>query len=63
MVMAGVNFVYRMPDKLALTNPENFVRGQSTVALAPEQVIVNPVTREDIANGVSTRVIFRTLSV
>ena len=43
-------------------NPERFVHGRPTVKLPPEQVLINPVTAEDIDNGVSTAVNFPTLN-
>jgi len=41
-------------------NPERFVKGAPRVALPPEQMLINPVTSEEIENGVSTAVNFPT---
>jgi len=43
-------------------NPERFVRGRPTIKLPPEQVLINPVTAEQIEKGNSTAVNFPTLN-
>ena len=41
--------------------PERFVHGQPTVAMPPERVVINPVTAEELADGVGEKVNFPTL--
>ena len=49
-------------DRRYALNPERFVRGQPTIKLPPEQVLINPVTSEEIENGATTAVNFPTLN-
>lgn len=49
-------------DSRYAQNPERFVHGRPTIKLPPEQVLINPVTAEDIEKGVSTAVNFPTLN-
>ncbi|EAQ96676.1 hypothetical protein [Congregibacter litoralis] len=42
-------------------NPERFVRGRPTVKLPPCEVAINPISDEDIAEGVIDAVNFPTL--
>ena len=42
-------------------NPERFVKGQPIVKLPPQSVCINPISVEDIADGVSEKVNFPTL--
>ena len=49
-------------DSRYAQNPERFVRGRPTIKLPPEQVLINPVTAEQIEEGVSTAVNFPTLN-
>ncbi len=49
-------------DNRYARNPERFVHGRPIIKLPPEQVLINPVTPEDIENGVSTAVNFPTLN-
>lgn len=41
-------------------NPERFVHGRPTVAMPPEKVLINPLSPEEIAEGVSNIVNFPT---
>lgn len=41
--------------------PERFVHGQPIVAMPPQRVVINPVTAEELANGVGEQVNFPTL--
>jgi len=52
----------RSLDTRYASHPERFVHGRPTVAMPPKMVTINPVTPEDIAEGVSTRVNFPTLN-
>ena len=45
-----------------ISNPERFVHGQPTVKLPPRTVTINPISVEDVANGISDTVNFPTLS-
>ena len=43
-------------------NPERFVKGKPTVAMPPSEVFINPVTSEEMEQGVETAVNFPTLN-
>ena len=49
-------------DERYLANPERFVKGCPTVAKPPEKVLINPLSPEEIEDGVSTAVNFPTLN-
>lgn len=49
-------------DRAYQARPERFVRGRPRVSMPPDTVTINPVTSEDIADGVSDNVNFPTLS-
>jgi len=43
-------------------NPERFVKGRPVVKLPPTEVCINPISEEDIAEGVVDKVNFPTLT-
>jgi putative transposase len=47
-------------DLRYVQNPERFVRGRPIVALPPKEVPINPISDEDIAEGVIDAVNFPT---
>lgn len=49
-------------DERYKANPERFVQGRPTVAMPPEKVLINPLSPEEIAEGVSDKVNFATLN-
>ena len=49
-------------DSRFAKNPERFVKGRPRVAMPPERVEINPLTAQDIAEGVSAEVNFPTLT-
>lgn len=49
-------------DKRYELNPERFVKGKPSVTLPPSQVFINPLTAQDIEQGVSNDVNFPTLN-
>ena len=51
----------RALDARYTQNPERFVHGKPAVPLPPSRVAINPVTPEQLADGVSDRVNFPTL--
>ena len=49
-------------DESYLTNPERFVNAKPLVKMPPTQMVINPLTPEEEAAGVSTQVNFPTLN-
>ena len=48
-------------DKRFAMNPERFVKGRPVVKMPPAEVAINPISAEDIAEGVVDHVNFPTL--
>ena len=48
-------------DKRFTLNPERFVRGRPVIKMPPTEVAINPISAEDIAEGVVDSVNFPTL--
>jgi putative transposase len=48
-------------DLRYVQNPERFVRGRPIVKLSPSEVAINPISDQDIAEGVIDAVNFPTL--
>jgi len=49
-------------DKRLLMNPERFVKGRPVVAMPKEKVLINPLSPEEMAEGVCDKVNFPTLN-
>ena len=48
-------------DKRYQTNPERFVRGRPLIKMPPPEVVINPITEDDIESGMADQVNFPTL--
>jgi len=48
-------------DKRYTLNPERFVKGRPIIKMPPSEIAINPISAEDIAEGVVDAVNFPTL--
>jgi putative transposase len=52
---------YKILDSLSSISPERFVKGRPIIKMPPSEIAINPISAEDIAEGVVDAVNFPTL--